>query len=71
MGSQLLIKQDVKTVNFKTHISVFVASRVRRSYLWLMSYTGFNNDVFNSVKHLVIVNTIFLEEISELHEIPL
>ena len=64
MGSQLLVKQDVEAVNLKAYISVFVASRVRWRDLRFVSDTCFNNNIFDSIKDLIIVNAVFRKPVS-------
>ena len=70
MGSQLLIKQNVKTVNLKTHIPVFVASRVRPCDLGLVCDACLDHYILYSVKHLIITDSVFLEIIFQLHQVP-
>ena len=70
MWSQFLVQQNVKTVNFKAHISVFVASRVATSDLGLVSDASLDNYILYAVEHLIIINAIFREVIFQLHQVP-
>jgi hypothetical protein len=70
MWSQFLVQQNVKTVNFKAHISVFVASRVAASDLGLVSDASLDNYILYAVEHLIIIDAIFREVIFQLHQIP-
>lgn len=65
-----MVEQNIKSVNFKANVSVFVASRVRGGYLRLVSNTCFNHHILYTVKYLVIVNSILLKIVAKLHQIP-
>lgn len=71
MGLKFLVKEDVEPVDLKANILVLVASGVCAGDVWLMSDTSLNDDILDAVKHLVVVNTISFEPLTQLEEVPL
>lgn len=70
MGPQFIVKKDVESVYFKANVPIFVASLICSSDLGFVGYTSLYNYIFDSIHDLFKINSIFVEPVTELVEIP-
>ena len=71
MRSQFGVKQDIESEDLEANISVFVTAGVRAGDLWLVSYARFDDDVLDSVHDLFEINSVFVEPVGQLKQVPL